>query len=187
VKPLLAATALLLCATLATGQTPDPNGPRETTGTGRSNWEREHNLRDTSEPEVKLPALPTGDLIEFFVSSASNFKFFIDPRAVSVATDGAVRYTMVARSPSGADNVSYEGILCENASYRVYAYVNGGRWAVSQSDWRRIEPRSIQRWHNELFARYFCPNGGIIANAQEGLDALRRGGHPLVNNADRAN
>jgi hypothetical protein len=187
VKPLLAAAALLLCATLATGQTPDPNGPRQTPGTGRSEWERSHNLRDSSEPEVALPALPKGGLVEFFVSSASSFKFFIDAQALSVGPDGVVRYTLVARSRSGAENVSYEGMRCENGTYRVYALANDGRWAARETDWRQIEPRSIQRWHNELFARYFCPNGAIIASAEEGLHALRRGGHPLVNNSERAN
>ena len=55
-----------------------------------------------------------------------------------------------------------------------------------QNEWRRIEVKSIQRWHNEMRSRYFCPNGGLISSAAEGLIALRRGGHPAILNAERA-
>ena len=183
----LVVALLAFSATLAAGQTPDPNGPRQRPGAGKTDWERQYEQRDSSEAEVALPAPPKGGLLEFFVSSASSFKFFVDPQSLSVGTDGVVRFTLVARSRSGAENVSYEGMRCENGNYRVYAYANGGRWSATQSDWRRIEPRSIQRWHNELYERYFCPNGAIIADAEEGLRALRRGGHPAVNDGQRAN
>lgn len=169
--------ALAFSATLAAGQA----------NTRKSDWERAHESRDTSESSVALPALPKGELIEFFVSSASSFRFFIDPQALSVGEDGVVRFTLVARSRSGAENVSYEGMRCETGMYRVYAYANDGRWSATQSDWRRIEPRAIQRWHNELYLRYFCTQGIIIRSAEEGLSALRRGGHPEFNNSERAN
>lgn len=169
--------ALMLGATLAAGQGYPAGSDRE----------RAQESRELQEIAVMLPAPPRGELIEFFVSSASSFKFFIDPQSVSVGTDGVVRYTLVARSRSGAENVSYEGMHCQNVSYKVFAFGNDGRWAARQSEWRRIEPRSVQRWHNELYLRYFCANGIIIRSAEEGLMALRRGGHPDFNSAERAN
>ena len=42
-----------------------------------------------------LPPLPSGGLIEFFVSTATTFKFFIDPASLSVGTDGVVRSSTV--------------------------------------------------------------------------------------------
>lgn len=148
----------------------------------KSDWELEQERRDWKEHEVALPPLPKGGLIEFFVSSASSFKFFIDPQSLSVGVDGVVRYTLMARSASGAETVSYEGIRCGGAGlYRAYAFGNGGAWSKStRTDWRPIEPKSVQRWHNELRGSYFCPNGVSIATAAEGLDALRRGGHPAI-------
>jgi CNP1-like family protein len=180
--------AALLCgAMLAAGQTPDPNGPRQRPGTGKSDWERAHESADTSEAEVALPVLPKADLVEFFVSGASSFKFFIDPHSISAGPDGVVRYTLVARSRSGTDNVSYEGIRCESGTYKVYAIGSNGRWSATQNDWRKIEPRSVQRWHNELYLRYFCVDGVIIRSPEEGADALRRGARRDVNNSERAN
>jgi hypothetical protein len=147
----------------------------------KSDWELEQERRDWQESEVRLPAYPRTDgLIELYVSGATSFRFFIDPASLLLESGGVVRYTLVARSPSGVTNVSYEGIRCANGSYRVFALGNDGRWAARQSEWRQIEPRSVQRWHNELHSRYFCPSSGAIQSAEEGIDALRRGGHPGI-------
>lgn len=56
-------------------------------------------------------------------------------------------------------------------------------WSRRAGPWRRIEARSVQRWHNALAAEYFCAGGVTIHGAEEGVAALRRGGHPR---ADRA-
>jgi hypothetical protein len=99
---------------------------------------------------------------------------------VSVDKDGVVAYTLVARSSAGAENVSYEGMRCASAEVRVYALGRDGAWMRSAGDWRPIAPRTVQRWHNALHREYFCPQGEAIASGEEGIDALRRGGHPFV-------
>lgn len=173
---LLLAVALALPAAAQ-----NTNDPREFKGQGKSDWEIEQERRDFREGAVKLPAIPKpGNLIEFFPSSASSFRFFIDPDSLSVG-EGIVRYTLVARSSSGYDNVSYEGMRCGANSVRVYAYAHGGAWSRSSSeDWKPIAARSVQRWHNELRNQYFCPLGASIMTVGEGLQALRAGGHPMV-------
>ncbi len=158
------------------------NDPRQqSVTTGKSDWEREQERRDLKEGEVKLPAAPkAASLIEFFPSSASSFRFFIDADSLNLGRDGVVRYTLVARSANGYDNVTYEGMRCDTNSVKIYAYGNAGAWSRSDSDWKPIEGRSVQRWHNELRSRYFCPIGVTILTTAEGLNALRRGGHPLA-------
>ena len=147
----------------------------------KSDWEQEQERREWKEGEVKLPAYPKAEaLVEFFVSGATSFRFFIDPASLSLGADDVVRYTLIARSPSGVSNISYEGIRCTTGSYNVFALGNDGRWAKRVSEWREIEVKSVQRWHNELRSRYFCPNRLSIATVAEGLDALRRGGHPAI-------
>jgi hypothetical protein len=149
----------------------------------KSDWEREQEAREFKEADLPLPGLPKKEgLIEFFVSGASSFRFFIDPASLSVGADNVVRYTLVARSASGYENISYEGIRCEAGSYKVFAFGNDGQWKRSNSEWQEILPRSVQRWHNVLRGQYFCPNRLTIVTAAEGLDALRRGGHPAARN-----
>ena len=150
---------------------------------GKSDWERKYDQSNATDPEAALPALPKDGLIEFFVSSATNFRFFIDPPSLSVGADGVVRYTMIARSPAGAETITYEGIRCDNGTYRTYAFGNAGVWSRNSNlAWLPIEPKSVRRWHNVLRGLYFCPTRSSIQSAAEGLDALRRGSHPAVVN-----
>jgi hypothetical protein len=153
---------------------PDP-GPSQH---HKSDWELEQEERNWREGEVRVPSYPKAEnLIEFFVSAASSFRFFIDRASLSVGKDGVVRYTLVARSPSGAENVSYEGIRCRTGIYKVYARGRSdGTWSERPGDWRAIEPKSVQRWHNELRRDYFCHQNMPIHDAREAIEALRRGG-----------
>ncbi len=149
----------------------------------KSDWERQQEERDFKEADLPLPALPDKQaLVEFFVTGASSFRFFIDPASLSVGADNVVRYTLVARSPSGVENISYEGMRCGAGTFKVFAFANDGQWKRSNSEWQEIEPKSVQRWHNVLRGRFFCPNRLSIVTAAEGLDALRRGGHPAIRN-----
>jgi hypothetical protein len=167
-RPLLA-LPLLLCSALALAQF-------------KSDWELERELRDWREREVQLPAYPkVENLVEFYVSAASDFRFFVDRSSISVGDDGVVRYTLVARSSSGAENVSYEGIRCRAGAYRVYALgsKSGAPWSQrGASDWRPIEQKTLHRQHHALWREYFCPHRVPIVDAAEGADALARGGHP---------
>lgn len=132
-----------------------------------------------------LPAYPRASgLLPFFVSAASDFRFFVDAASLSVGGDGVVRYTLVARSPQGADSVSFEGMRCDTREVRGYATGRAdGTWSRRDTPWRKIESRSVQRWHNALAAEYFCPGNIPILSPAEGADALRRGGHPRANHA----
>ena len=150
----------------------------------KSDWEREQEKRNWRDAEVLLPTYPRiEDLIEFQVSSAGTFKFFLDRASLSVSPDGVIRYTLLARSPSGVDNVSYEGIRCATGEYRIYAIGHrDGAWSPREQPWRRIEPKSVKRWHHALQREFFCPRALPITGAAEGVDALRRGRHPKAGN-----
>ena len=146
----------------------------------KSDWEIEVERRGWTEGEYKLPPPPKADdLIEFYVSAGTDFRFFIDGQSISIGKDGVVRYTLLARSPSGTENVTYEGIRCSEGKYRVYAYGRSGTgWTERTSDWRPIEAKTVQRSHHALWREYFCPMKVPLFDQAEGIDALRRGGHP---------
>jgi hypothetical protein len=149
----------------------------------KSDWQLEQERQNWLEraPDA-LPPYPKADhLLEFTVAAVTNFRFFIDASSLSVGSDGVVRYVLVARSPSGAQNVSYEGIRCRGASYRLYATGRrDGTWTRARDDgWRPIG-REPTDWRRALNDDYFCPRGGMIDSVAEGIDALRRGGNPAA-------
>jgi len=149
--------------------------------TEKSDWERQHEGKlAPAEETVALPAYPARErLIEFFVAATSEFRFFVDSGSISVSRDGVVRYTLVARNSSGTDNVSFEGMRCASVEVRIYALGRDGGWVRRAGDWRSLEGRSVQRWHNALYREYFCPQGQPIASTSEGVRSLRRGGHAM--------
>lgn len=146
---------------------------------GSSRYDEEQEKLNWKEAEARLPPYPKdADLIEFQVSSGATFRFFVDAASLSVGDDGVVRYTLVARSPSGTANVSFEGIRCITKSYKVYARGTGGNWSRREGEWQVIEERTIQRWHNVLYWEFLCPRHRPIETAAEGVNALRKGVHP---------
>jgi hypothetical protein len=155
------------------------SGPNEV-----SDWEKANEGVLRREAAITTPDLPpypaNARLAPFFVSSANSFKFFIDRASLRVGADRIIRYTLVARSPSGADNISFEGMNCQAGEYIIYAVGVNGEWLARPAEWRPIEPRSVQRWHNALQREFFCPNNVAIYSAEEGLRALALGGHPYV-------
>lgn len=149
----------------------------------KSDWERanEEKLPAAEQQREALPTPPAtrGELIEFFVAATSEFRFFVDAASLSVGSDGIVRYVLVARSSAGTENVSFEGMRCATREVRIYALGRDAAWVGRETDWRAIQPRSVQRWHNELYREYFCPQREPIASAAEGVQALRAGGNRL--------
>ena len=132
------------------------------------------------ETEAIHPEFPTDEnLVGFYVSAASPNQHFVSPQTVTVAPDGVVRYVTVVKTPSGAVNVSFEGIRCATKAVRLYAFGRvDSTWGRSRNDrWTPIRPGTYQ---STLFKEYFCPRGVVIYTANEGVSALRQGGHPLV-------
>jgi len=146
----------------------------------KTEFEREQEEREFKESELQLPVYPKKEgLVEFRISDPGSFRYFVDPAAISIGKDEVVRYTLVVRSSSGVENVSYEGMRCGSGTYKVFAYGNDGKWSPSRSDWRETS----LRWEFELRTRYLCPMKMRVQSPAEALDALKRGGHPtLVNN-----
>ena len=144
----------------------------------KSDWER-RNIRDDMSDETlsEPPPFPRADtLIEFEVKDVPNLRFFIDGATLSVE-GGVVRYTLVARSAGGAENVSFEGLRCRTAEHRRYATGRSdGTWTkASSSPWR---PHAA--WHKHLQRDYFCPQMQPIRDGAEGVRALTEGANPFA-------
>ena len=146
-----------------------------------SDWEREHaeRLKQSEELVVAPPALDRSRLVEVKVEAESDFRYFVDPGSISVGSDRVVRYIMVARSSSGVENVTYQGMRCPG-EYRIYAVGRGeGTWGGRPSAWRPV-PQDLRSGERALSRRYFCPGRAAIQTSDEGARALREGGHAAM-------
>ena len=147
----------------------------------KSDWERQNEdklSRDQAETEVvtQFPAFPQkANLLEFSVGGVGEFGFFVDQTSLSVTSDGVVRYVLVARSPSGVENVSYEGLRCASVEFRRYAFGRpDATWHASPGPWQSLS----RRWHQVLHRDYFCLQNVPLPSAAEGVQALQQGGYP---------
>lgn len=113
------------------------------------------------EVRASLPPWPAdGDLVELEVDfrSPGKFRYFIDGRHLRVDADEVVRYTLVAESPSGTRNVTFEGLRCTaKGTYRQYAYgANGAFIPVEGGGWQPISLQTGDRLHKELHGHFLC-------------------------------
>ena len=129
-----------------------------------------------------LPPYPKKDnLVEIYVSAATDFKYFIDASTLTVSPgERVIRYVIVARSPNGAENVRFEAIRCP-FEYRTLALgQRDGTWGGRAGDWREITRGSSLSWPYALSRYFFCPHRDPIRSVAEGKEALAHGVHPAV-------
>jgi CNP1-like family len=138
-----------------------------------SDWEREHHEAPAAaEEQPAAPAYPSdANLLEFRVDDPDRFRYFVDRTSIDVEKGGSVRYVLVARSPEGAQNVTYEALRCSSGENRVYAVGRSDRtWLPATGGWRSISaPR-----HLTLYREYLCPQGKPVRSSADALRALQK-------------
>lgn len=150
----------------------------------KTNWGKfEHDFEEKPwvELEAQLPPAPKPEnLLPFFVSSATENRFFIDSASLSRGDDEVLRYTLVIKSSSGAVNVSYEGMRCSSRELKRYAFGRtGGSWSKARNTkWEPISYQDVNRQHHMLYDDFLCPRGIAVKTAKEAIDAIKKGGHP---------
>jgi hypothetical protein len=148
----------------------------------------EANQKSWKEIESLLPPAPLpANLIEVKLDASTRNQLFIDQASLSIGNDGVVRYTAIIRTPSGAKNVSYEGLRCETGERKLYAFGRrsanaGGKdadkdagndantWSRNRyAKWEPIQARLAGGYHRELFFHYLC-----TVNTKRDLPTLLR-------------
>ncbi|MGS0742479.1 CNP1-like family protein [Glaciimonas sp. GG7] len=127
-------------------------------------------VKTWQELAVKLPPQPIAEnLVSFYVSPTTTMTFAIDVNSISVGTDGVVRYTLIGTSSGGAENISYEGIRCQTAERKLYAFGHkDGNWSRARlSTWQRISESGGNRQHAALFKDFLCQDGTIAGKVTD--------------------
>lgn len=129
------------------------------------------------ESPVVLPAAAQkNNLLPFYVSPTTTMNFAVDAKSVSVTDEGIVRFVLVITSPSGATNISYEGIRCSTGEKKLYASGQlNGDWSLARRDvWETIIDRGPNRYHAALAKDYFCEIEMVAGKAEVIVDRLRK-------------
>lgn len=131
----------------------------------------------------QLPDYPQdNDLLEVSGPPAyRNYQYLIDGKTLSVGADGVVRYSIVIRSPSGADNVMFDGIRCTSSQIKNYAYgstdMDGKKKFIQKQSatWKPFQSSGITGYAPILTANYFCNFEGIMLTRQEIIQNIKYG------------
>jgi hypothetical protein len=110
------------------------------------------------ERELKLPPFPRAqNMIQFDPGLRNSNRYYVDPQSIAVGEDGVVRYTMMVKSASGAENISYEGIRCRTLEHKYYAFGRkDGTWGnMLDGPWRQVDNRNASL-QLTLWTDYFC-------------------------------
>ena len=110
------------------------------------NWMINPNVVDDDKPweeqQFTIPDYPTDpQWLEFHVGNTYRNTAYIDGKSAQIGKDAAVRLIVRIVSPSGAENLSYEGLLCKDKQINIYAYGDtyNKRWiTASRRAWRNI-------------------------------------------------
>ena len=133
------------------------------------------------EAQAQLPEYPKPqNFLPLRVSATTPFEFYVDAKSVGVRNDGVVQYSLIAKSADGTLNVSFEGMHCTERKFRIYAFGRpDNTWSEARSSpWQAMPSDSRNAQRAILYSDFFCPARRIIDTPEEGVQALRSGGHP---------
>lgn len=129
------------------------------------------------ESEVVMPPpVEESRLRAFYVSAATPNAFFVDEASLAVGDDGVVRFTLVVRTPGGAQNVTFEGIRCATGERRLYATGRAdGSWVPARNDaWQPISDNTYNRPRAALAQDYLCDGPAAPRSRQHALQLLQQ-------------
>lgn len=112
------------------------------------------------EVQTTLPPAPKPEhLTAIDVGAGARFSYLVDLNSVEAGQDGVVRYSLLARSPSGAENLTFEGLRCATGEHKLYAFGRKtGEWSKnSRAQWTQIRARTLHNPQSALFFHYICP------------------------------
>lgn len=141
--------------------------PSALAGWSKFEYDLDEDKKPWQEAQTQPPAYPRPEhLVPFEVSAASRSRYYKIP----VGEDGVVRYTVVVRTPGGAENVRFEGTRCDNGQHKLYAF--GARAAARGGATATPAGRPFKRVRRA--ATTGCSFTAIFARGKGDFAAIRR-------------
>jgi hypothetical protein len=125
---------------------------------------------------LPLPTLATlqPQWIELAPPVTVKQRLFIDSSSLQLAADRSIRYALRQVSSSGIDNISWDGLQCNERTQRSFAFADqvGQRWIESQrADWRRLDGNNDAQ---QTVAKSLCSENSAPLTVEELRDNLKR-------------
>jgi len=114
-----------------------------------------------------------------------NYQYLLDIKTLTVGSNGVVRYSIVIRSGSGADNVMFDGIRCTTREMINYAYgstdMKGNKKFIEKSNaaWKPLRSTGVLGYSLPLATDYFCDFSGIPLTRHEIIQNIKYGKGPV--------
>ena len=127
------------------------------------------------------PAFSLDKLLVFEVLSNAPMNFGVDPGTLHITrSDNVLRYVMVASSPSGVKNITYEGIRCATAQVKTYARFSAdGRWMPTPDPQGKSLFDNAPSGHALRFARAgACDQDASATSISEIVRSLKQSQQP---------
>ena len=122
--------------------------------------------KQAQESKLVLPSGPPlkNNLFPFSPSANSKtLQFYIDKKNITFFQD-EVRYTVVIKSPEGADQIIFSGIDCRKSLKITYARYDNNTWVASnEQEWRPIGNLGYNNYQAYLGRKALC--AGDSANS----------------------
>ena len=124
---------------------------------------------------TQLPEAPKMEnLKQFTVNGGSSLKFFVDSKSLKIGNDGVIRYVVVIKSPSGAEQSKLEGLRCDTFEYKLYAILgDDGKWKpMNSSEWKMVPNLGYNQYQAALGRGGLCSGTSANSNFKELLNNL---------------
>ncbi len=163
-RPFRGSSVFMLLSALAACARPSLGDSDSKSAFDNKTWE---------EQKASLPPFPKTENLAPIYVGPTTFEFLVDTTSININEDGTIRYTLIARSSSGAMNVSYESIRCETYERRLYALGRSdGTWSQARNS-RWVPIGGAQ--YATLADDFFCAKRGQARTAESVVDLLKRG------------
>jgi hypothetical protein len=126
--------------------------------------------KQTQENKIVFPSGPPlkNNLFPFSPSANSKtLQFYVDKKNITTFQD-EVRYTVVIKSPEGADQIMFSGIDCRKSLKITYARFDNNTWVTSNDqEWKPIGNLGYNNYQAYLGRKALCAGDSANSNIKD--------------------
>lgn len=138
-------------------------------------YEERHGAEWKEGSAASLPPYPDDSSLVKFSSNQTGMTYLVDKKSITPTKQNIVRLTIVARSPSNARTVFYEGYHCGTKRYKRYAVAGstGPLMLLENPEWKVIIDTPDNRFRIELLSLILCTQLYTAASTNIIIDRLK--------------